>query len=135
MELSSPQLSHIMRRFPEFELSYETISHKKVSSAYNICLAIPTGKKVFAWFTFHHDTDVFYILDLNKEKKIVKATRYFNKAENNILSQGTILYGTLVSNETSTDQLFIIEDIFFYKGIPLKQLKYGEKAVLLCTMR
>lgn len=135
MELSSPQLSHIMRRFPEFELSYETISHKKVSPAYNICLAVPTGKKVFVWFTFHQDTDVFYVLDLNKEKKIVKASRYLNTAENNILSHGTIFYGTLVSNEITNSQLFVIEDIFFYKGIPLKTLKYGEKAVLLCNIR
>ena len=51
MELSQNQISQLMNRFPEFELSYETISHKKVSPLYNICLAIPTGKKCFTWFT------------------------------------------------------------------------------------
>ena len=45
MELSQTQISHLMKRFPEFELSYETISYKKVSPCYDICLAIPIGKK------------------------------------------------------------------------------------------
>jgi hypothetical protein len=73
MELSQNQTTHLMKRFPEFELSYETISHKKVSPNYDICMAIPTGKKCFAWFTYHNDNDVCYLLDLNREKKITKS--------------------------------------------------------------
>ena len=41
MELSYNQLSHLIKRLPDFELSYETISHNKVSDKYDICLAIP----------------------------------------------------------------------------------------------
>ena len=35
----------ILSRFPHFELSYETISHRKVSEPYDVALAIPLGKK------------------------------------------------------------------------------------------
>ena len=72
MDLTSSQLSYLMRRFPEFELSYETISHNKVSDLYDVCLAIPTGKKCCAWFTFHQDKNVCYLFELNREKKITK---------------------------------------------------------------
>ena len=61
-ELTYNQLNYLMKRFPEFELSYETISHKKVSTAYNICLAIPVGRKCYAWFTYQGDKDVCYLL-------------------------------------------------------------------------
>ena len=64
-------ISPMMTRFPNFELSYETISHKKVSPLYDLCIAIPVGKKVFIWFSFLHDTDVCVLFYLNKEKKII----------------------------------------------------------------
>jgi hypothetical protein len=72
MELSPNHISDLMKRFPSFELSYETISHKKVSPSYNICLAIPQGKKSYAWFSFNGEDDVCFLFDLNREKKISK---------------------------------------------------------------
>jgi hypothetical protein len=127
MELSQPQLSHIMRRFPEFELSYETISHKKVSAAYNLCMAIPTGKKMFAWFTFHQDKDVCYLLDINKEKKITKAT-LTGESVGSELALGTIVYGSYLQDES---EWFVIEELYYYKGVSLKNIKFGEKFQLL----
>ena len=62
MELTQIQCQYAMKRFPPLELSYETISHKKVSPNYNITLAIPAGKKFFAWFTFYKNMDVCYIM-------------------------------------------------------------------------
>jgi len=115
MELSQPQLSHIMKRFPDFELSYETISHKKVSAAYNLCMAIPTGKKMFAWFTFHQDKDVCYLLDVNKEKKIIKATLTTQCADSK-LALGTVVYGSYLQD----DNWFVIEELYYYKGVSLK---------------
>ena len=126
MELSQAQTAHILKRLPEFELSYETISHKKASAFYNICIAIPTGKKVFIWFTFHQDADVCYLFDLNKDKQINNATQIpatFDKK----LALGTLLYGTILLNETTGNQSFLIEDIFYYKGIPLKKSNMLEK--------
>ena len=38
MELTQLQQSHLLKRLPDFELSYETISHNKVSNEYNLSL-------------------------------------------------------------------------------------------------
>jgi hypothetical protein len=126
MELSDTQLSQLMKRFPEFELSYETISHKKVSPQYNVCLAIPTGKKCFAWYTFHEDKDVCYVFDLNREKKISKSTMV-NTLFDRSLALGTIVYGTFIKEESTNHQWFIVEDILFYKGIPMKKTCFEDK--------
>jgi len=126
MELSSVQISHLMKRFPEFELSYETISHKNVQSIYDSCLAIPTGKKSYAWFTFHKDEDVCYLFDLNKEKKISRATIGSVQFEPK-LSLGTVVYGTIIIDESTGYQYFLVEDIYYYKGISLVKSKFGEK--------
>ena len=129
MELSQNQTSQLMKRFPEFELSYETISHKKVSPLYNICLAIPTGKKCFAWFTFHQNQDVCYLLDLNREKKVTKAT-VIPTPFDNALSLGTIVYGTFFEEE-SGNKWFVIEDIMFFKGISMKKNNLTERLAFL----
>jgi hypothetical protein len=126
MEIAQPQISHLMKRFPEFELSYETISHKKVSSKYNICLAIPTGKKAYVWFTFHQDKDVCYLFELNKERKINKAS-FINVDFKQELAHGTILYGTIVTDESSGKPWFIFEDIIYFRGIAMKKMKVAEK--------
>jgi hypothetical protein len=136
MELSQNQTSHLMKRFPEFELSYETISHKKVSPLYNICLAIPTGKKCFAWFTFHQDHDVCYVMDLNREKKVSRVSVIPTMFDHS-LSLGTIVYGTFIKEEESSSkeenscQWFVIEDILFYKGINMKKCNFGERLAFL----
>lgn len=126
IELCQSQTTQLITRFPKFELSYETISHKKVSINYNICLAIPIGKKTFAWFTFYNDEDVCYTLELNKEKKITKTTRIETNFKED-LSLGTVVYGTYVIDEHTGHQVFIIEDIFYYKGVSLLKHKFIEK--------
>ena len=112
----------LKQRFPSFEHSYETVIHKNVPENYNLALAIPVGRKSFAWFTFYKDTDVLYQMDLDKDKRIVKTTK-INSTFDGSLSVGTILYG-IVLPETNA---FIIEDIHFYKGIPMHSLTFGEK--------
>ena len=129
MELSQQHIHDLMHRFPSFELSYETISHKKVSPAYNLCLAIPQGKKCYVWFTFHGDKDVCILLDMNREKKITKAT-IINMEFSNKLELGTVLYGSLI-DEDKPSKFFVIEDIFYYKGISLKRSLKQDK---LCIM-
>jgi len=112
----------LKQRFPSFEHSYETVIHKNVPENYNLALAIPVGRKSFAWFTFYKDTDVLYQMDLDKDKKIVKTTRLDAKFDSS-LSIGTVIYG-IVLPETNA---FIIEDIHFYKGVQMHSLTFGEK--------
>lgn len=124
MELSPNQLAQLSKRFPQFELSYETISHRKVSSAYNLALAIPAGKKMMAWFTFHYDKDVCYFLDLTREKKISRA-QVAKFTIDPLLAQGTILYGTW------TESVFVIEDIYYYKGVSMRHFSLQEQLEVL----
>ena len=126
MELTMNQMYHLVERFPKFDNAYETVSQKGYSTDYNVALAIPTGKKNFAWFTFYKDCDVCYLFDLNKEKKIVKSTRIM-KEDNNTLGKGTILYGTSIVDEETNVPYFVIEDIYFYKGAPLSGLTFYDK--------
>lgn len=136
MELTQPQLHRLLKRFPSFELSYETLTHKKVPSNYDICLGVPAGRKYFLWHTFYRDRDVTYLLELNKEKRIVRAT-VTHTGFSSECHIGTILYGSLVCNQPDpvTQQIFapffVIEDMYFYKGVPLKQLCFAQKTYIL----
>jgi len=137
MELSQSQISQVMKRFPEFKLSYETISHKKVLPEYNVAMAIPLGKKAYAWFTFYQDQDVCYVLELNKDKRVCKVTRHDNLAFPQKFALGTILYGTIMppaeepckgpSAMSTKTTWFILEDIYFYQGVPMKSCTMNDK--------
>ena len=121
----------LLKRFPNnIELSYETISHKKASSPYDVCLAIPQSKKYYAWFTFFRDTDVCILMELNREKKIGNIS-IVNTLYHHSLSYGTILYGSLIGDESNSlgniKRFFVIEDLLMYKGISLRKLCFGEK--------
>ena len=126
MELTHEQTERLSKRFPKIELSYETVAHKKVSSNYDICVAVPSGKKKMAWFTYNGDKDACFMLDLNKDQQV---TKMVNVGEANDfdkkLALGTVLYGSLCDIEEK--QVFIIEDIYFYCGLPMRQMTFGEK--------
>jgi hypothetical protein len=129
MELVQCHFNEIMKRFPNFELSYETISHKKVSTSYDICYVIPHGKKCYIWFTFLGDEDVCFMLDLNRDKKIVKASK-MNIEFDNTFAMGTILYGSYLEEENGKN-FFTIEEIYYYKGIHLKNVEMNKKMDLV----
>ena len=135
MELSTSQLHTLLERFPHFELSYETLTHKKVPDNYDICLAVPSGRKYFLWCTFYKNRDVCYLMELNKEKRIVRATIVETQLSRQCFI-GTILYGSLVredkdiSTEKPTVPFFVIEDIYLYKGVPYKHACFVDKMFL-----
>ena len=107
-----------MKRFPQFELSYETISHNKVpSDKYEITLAIPQGRKYYAWFSFCDNRDVCYLMELTRDKKIGKITTA-NFSSTTQLSLGTIFYGTITEGDFP---VFVIEDVLYYRGVCVKQ--------------
>ena len=49
-------------RFPKIELSYEKLLHNKVHS--DLYLGIPTGDKVYIWFTYFKNKDVCVLLTI-----------------------------------------------------------------------
>lgn len=123
---SSPEC----KRMPSFELSYEIISHKKVSDVYDLAIAIPQGKKKIAWFTFTQHENVCFFFDINKERKLCNCTEsrtHFDRS----LALGTLLYGTMMDDAASGKQHFIVEDIFHFKGISMSSMKPIEKMAFL----
>ena len=109
--LSEKEKEQILSELPNIKLSYENIIHKKVYS--DFVLAIPEGKKCFAWFTNNSNGNICYILELSENKSILDI-KIINCCFNSCLSYGTIFYGTFF-NYLNND-FFSIEDIFLYKG-------------------
>jgi hypothetical protein len=124
MEVNPRQITNLSTRLPKLELSYETVFHKKVSALYDVCVSIPIGKRQFAWFTYDEGDDVCYLMDLAKDGKIGRISQ-LNTACNQSLSLGTILYGTMC--EIDGLKFFVADDIYYYKGIYIKQRSFGEK--------
>ena len=124
MEVNPRQITNLSTRLPKLELSYETVFHKKVSALYDVCVSIPIGKRQFAWFTYDEGDDVCYLMDLARDWKIGQISQ-LNTACNQPLSLGTILYGTLC--EIDGLKFFVADDIYYYKGIYIKQRSFGEK--------
>ena len=129
MKLNHEDKMSIMDRFPEIELSYDKILHKKVYADYY--LAIPKGKKVLIWFTYYKNEDICLVLELDKNNNIsnIYPVAYCFKKE---LSFNTILYGTIVNLNNST--FFTCEDILFYKNKNCQKRQYKQKLEIILDM-
>jgi hypothetical protein len=118
---------NVISTFPKIKLSYESFLHKKVLDA-NIVLAIPAGKKCFAWFTTKDEKNVCYILELGKDYKQIEQVHLTNACFHHSLSLGTIFYGTMFFYEKR--RFFTIEDVMYYKGNHVHSLGYSQKLQL-----
>ena len=128
--LTQEEKQDILQEFPHVKLSYETITHKKVYK-YNLLLAVPEGKKCFAWFTSYKDKMSCFILELdNKNKKEIKNIKIMNSCFSASLCYGTIFYGTLFYHMNSP--FFSIEDLFMYKGANIANLDISDKFNKIC---
>jgi len=117
----------ILTEFPNIKLSYETYIHKKVYNAHLI-LAIPDGIRHYAWFTTYNNNNVCWLLELSSTNKIVKVSSCITSFSDK-LSYGTILYGTLFKYKQHS--CFSIEDMFYYKGKNISNLKWFNKLNIL----
>ena len=124
--LTHSEKETILSEFPNIKLSYENIIHKKVYNA-NIYLAIPEGKKCFAWFTTFKSLNVCFILELTENKQITNI-KIVNSCFSSDLAYGTILYGTVFNH--LNNNFFTIEDIFFYKVKEIKNKNWESKFCL-----
>jgi hypothetical protein len=124
----------ILQRFPVFELSYETVSHKKVLSQHpSVGLAVPVGRKYFLWHTFDVPaTPATYLVGLDKDKRLISAEKLAPDCisfEKHPFHYGTVLYGTMVSSPSIKQ--FVAEDIYWFCGNPLLQLPFSQKIQFL----
>jgi hypothetical protein len=127
MSLQEQDIKLVLQDFPKFELSYETMIHKKVHNA-DILLAIPEGKKFLAWFTSYKADNVCFILELNESNNItnvsIAVTSFTDK-----LALGTIFYGTMFKYNNIS--CFSIEELYYYKGKSYLSALYSTKLEIL----
>lgn len=132
MKLKHFEKKNILKRFPNIELSYEKLLHKKVHA--DIYLTIPKGKKHFAWFTTFKNNNYCLILEINKRKNtIVDININVCSFDYKLCAGvGTILYGTVffVNNQ----KFFNIEDIFYFKGNSLIYKNQFNKINEICHL-
>ena len=97
--LSSQQKQYILSRFPtqNVKLSYETVAPKKVLSLdYDLCVAIPYGKKAYIWYTFCNESSVCLLLELNRDNQLNDNISIFpNSQIPKNFELGTIISGTI----------------------------------------
>ena len=109
--------------FPDIKPCYEKKIYSKPSSDYEVCIAIPKGKKFFGWFTYYQDKPVFFLVDIIKKNILFKYTSFNTNLCN------TIVYGTQFfykSNET-----FSIEDVLMFQSKYVNLNNYKEKLKLV----
>lgn len=109
--LATSEKKHILERFPDVELSYENILHKKVYA--DLFMVIPKGKKSFLWITYYKDKNIPFILTLNHRGNIINV-EVCSMCFDDCLAHGTVLYGTVFHIDTT--RYFSCEDIHMYKG-------------------
>lgn len=111
----------LMEKFPELELSYDKLLHKKVQA--DLYLIIPKGKKSLLWFTNFNEKNICLLMTLDKNNNIneIIARPY---CFSNEIAYNTILYGTIKKQDNDT--YFITEDIiiFNYQNIQKRNYKY-----------
>ena len=112
MQLTDYEQNALLKGFPNAELSYETNVHNKVQNAYYI-LAIPDGKKFFAWFTVHKRQNVCVLMEIGYNKQIcnIQLAQCCFRDE---LAFGTIFYGTIFKYDNH--RFFSVENLLHYKG-------------------
>jgi hypothetical protein len=115
---SESDKADLLLDFPKIELSYETIVHNKVQ--YDYMVAIPMGKKFFAWFTTYKDQNVCLLLEVFSQsgvcKQILSAQPVITSFDTSLClgNCGTIVYGTCFNYKQN--RFFSLEDCFYYKG-------------------
>ena len=128
--LNERETSNILKRFPDFELSYEKLIHKKVSS--DIYVAIPKGRKYLLWFTYYKNNNVCFLMELTGRKLMFKSVEFVSLSFKDKLSFGTILYGTMVQYEKS--RFFVTENIYYYKGKDISKSVFSEKLTIISSL-
>ena len=128
--LSNKDKETVLNDFPNIKLSYENITHNKVYKS-DIIIAIPEGRKSFAWFTTYNDKNVCLIMELGENKQITNI-KIVSACFNSELAYGTIFYGTTFFH--MYNKFFAIENIFYYKGNDVSRYNWGRKFELFNTI-
>ena len=127
--LSSNEKKQILSRFPDVELPYDKILHKKVYA--EVFSVIPKGPKAFVWMTYWRGKNICLVMTLNSRGNVC-GVDVMPACFNTKLSYGTILYGTLF--RVGDVGHFSCEDIHFYKGNFIANFRFFQKIEIMTDM-
>jgi len=115
--------NYLIKRFPD--IHYHFI--KNIQSTYkaDTYLAVPKGRKYFAWFTFHKTNPICVFLEF-KNNEIVNCLSYDVCCDSELFYD-TILYGTMFYMAKTKTNYFTTEDIYKYKGTSINRLSFHYK--------
>ena len=102
---------HFIEKLPKFELSYDTILHKKVYC--DFYMLIPKGNKVLAFFTYENEQNCCVLFHLNKYNNFTMI-EVVDLCFDKVLSYGTLVYGTYF--KYNNHKFITCEDIYYFKG-------------------
>jgi hypothetical protein len=128
--LSSALRQRMLARFPtQIKLSYEIVSHKKVSSeGYNLGIAIPYGQRAYIWFTFFKNESVCCVCELTRTNDIGERVYFAKVPVPPDFMLGTIVSGIFLQDRVTdisenliepTHKTFLIDNMYAFKGVPM----------------
>ena len=132
--LSHHEQEMLIKSFPhEIKFSYEKSTHKKVLS--DLYVIIPKGKKYFVWFTHHDRKNICLFLEICNRTHNILNIFYRYVSFQDVLSYGTIFYGTLFRQGQGQgqvqDEIFSVENIYYYKGQNIQEHTYESKLKII----
>jgi hypothetical protein len=111
-------------RFPDLELSYGGLLHKKVHC--DMYQVLPKGKKCILWYTYDDSENVCYMLSFGRSGTISQLSKVITSFSNDLcFGKGTIVSGIIFSSNNVS--CFAILDIHYYKGQNISSSKYKYK--------
>lgn len=132
--LSHHEQEMLIKSFPhEIKFSYEKGTHKKVLS--DLYVIIPKGRKYFVWFTHHDRKNICLFLEICNRTHNILNIFYRHVSFQDVLSYGTIFYGTLFRQGQGQGQdqsdIFSVENIYYYKGQNIQDHTYESKLKII----
>jgi hypothetical protein len=128
--LSHHEQEMLIKSFPhEIKFSYEKSTHKKVLS--DLYVIIPKGRKYFVWFTHHDRKNICLFLEICNRTHNILNIFYRYVSFHDVLSYGTIFYGTLFRQGQAQDEIFSVENIYYYKGQNIQDHTYESKLKII----
>lgn len=106
-------------RFPVFHFRQISPVRSQTFQETGVYMAIPRGKKYYAWFTFYKTYNVCIFMNSST------GDLFYEKVDYSPLSLGTVLYGTLVTRNN-----FVAENVFFYEGRHVGDISCIKKCAL-----
>ena len=120
---------HFIEKLPKFELSYDTILHKKVYC--DFYMLIPKGNKVLAFFTYENEQNCCVLFHLNKYNNFTMI-EVVDLCFDKVLSYGTLVYGTYF--KYNNHKFITCEDIYYFKGENIQTRSIKNKLSTLNAM-